>query len=144
MHSVIVGASDHKDNIELCSIDPDTTTTTVSSMGNSQYATIPEQEGLVVGSGASSSNPRARRFTPALGAASLLVISAAILGTVTLLNNHSSANVSFMNEASLEGLLKKGSEARSCLVKECYKSNCNAKVASFICLTHNGGPHMGW
>jgi len=33
---------------------------------------------------------------------------------------------------------------RSCTFEECYAASCNAKVAPFICLRNNGGPHMGW
>lgn len=132
--------SNNNDNIELCSIAPEITTT----MGNSQYATIPEQEGLV-GGGAHNSSDQRRRFSFSSGAAILLVVSAAILGAVALLNSHSSSSdVSFMNEVPIEGLSKKGSSARACKFEECYESNCNAAVAPFICITHNGGPHMGW
>jgi hypothetical protein len=35
-------------------------------------------------------------------------------------------------------------DTRSCTFDECYEANCNFKVAPFICLRNNGGPHMGW
>ena len=33
---------------------------------------------------------------------------------------------------------------RSCTFDECYAASCDSKVAPFICLRNNGGPHMGW
>eukprot|EP00555_Chaetoceros_dichaeta_P003421 CAMPEP_0198250482 /NCGR_PEP_ID=MMETSP1447-20131203/1659_1 /TAXON_ID=420782 /ORGANISM="Chaetoceros dichaeta, Strain CCMP1751" /LENGTH=197 /DNA_ID=CAMNT_0043935327 /DNA_START=109 /DNA_END=702 /DNA_ORIENTATION=+ len=32
---------------------------------------------------------------------------------------------------------------RACSFAECYSSSCNANVAPFTCLRHNGGPHGG-
>jgi hypothetical protein len=33
---------------------------------------------------------------------------------------------------------------RGCTFKECFENSCNKEAAPFLCLRHNGGPHMGW
>eukprot|EP00527_Entomoneis_sp_CCMP2396_P003693 CAMPEP_0198137420 /NCGR_PEP_ID=MMETSP1443-20131203/898_1 /TAXON_ID=186043 /ORGANISM="Entomoneis sp., Strain CCMP2396" /LENGTH=182 /DNA_ID=CAMNT_0043798827 /DNA_START=83 /DNA_END=628 /DNA_ORIENTATION=+ len=35
------------------------------------------------------------------------------------------------------------SSTRACDFEECYNNDCNHESAPFICLFHNGGPHMG-
>lgn len=35
------------------------------------------------------------------------------------------------------------STVTACTFEECYATNCNAKVAPYTCLFHNGGPHGG-
>jgi hypothetical protein len=32
---------------------------------------------------------------------------------------------------------------RNCSLEECFASHCNAEIAPFTCLFHNGGPHGG-
>jgi hypothetical protein len=47
--------------------------------------------------------------------------------------------MSMTMDAEMEG----SSKSRDCTFDECYGSACNAKVAPYTCLFHNGGPHGG-
>jgi hypothetical protein len=108
-------------------------------MGNSQYTSIDAEESAV---------PLERRC--GISRAWLVVLFAVVVastGAIVSIRTQSKAlvpSVGSPEDASLEGASLKIGGARPCTFTECYESNCNAKVAPFICLLHNGGPHMGW
>lgn len=75
-----------------------------------------------------------------------LIIAFFLLGAAvvaTLASSFSEGQSSAqLNTVPLIGASK--GTTRSCTFDECYQANCNIKVAPFICLRNNGGPHMGW
>jgi len=50
-----------------------------------------------------------------------------------------------MEDVSMENVSigRAKTTVRACTFGECYSSSCNAKVAPFTCLRHNGGTHGG-
>jgi hypothetical protein len=77
-----------------------------------------------------------------------MVVALLLVGALAALMTYSSsagaeANATSMSTNPLVLGMAKG-ETRACAFDECYEANCNAKVAPFICLRNNGGPHMGW
>lgn len=67
-----------------------------------------------------------------------IVVMSAFVGTYMHTSSRSAAAAG--GEVPLLGMAK----SRSCTFKECFGNNCNQEAAPFICLRHNGGPHMGW
>jgi hypothetical protein len=81
---------------------------------------------------------------------SLVVLGAIALACVAVLGRSTSAASQQANllpdsvsAGSTAFLGSAKSTAPACTFHECYASNCNAKVAPYTCLFHNGGPHGG-
>lgn len=109
-------------------------------MGNSQYTSIDANE---------DDAPLERRCRSFRSWFFVIPAVLVITGAIVSIRTHSnsiSPSVGSGEDAPLEGAANKsgGGGARPCKFTECYKSSCDAKVAPFICLLHNGGPHMGW
>ncbi|CAB9503322.1 expressed unknown protein [Seminavis robusta] len=73
-------------------------------------------------------------------------IGLAVLGSMALVYSvfvfGGPSSLSSLPESAVPMLGSKSAVA-DCTFKECYASNCNAKVAPYTCLFHNGGPHGG-
>ncbi len=72
-----------------------------------------------------------------------LIVVCALAATMVARSSAPKAN-SNTQPLALLGMADKEPTTRSCTFDECYKASCNFKVAPFICLRNNGGPHMGW
>jgi hypothetical protein len=72
----------------------------------------------------------------------VVMMGALFLATFMHTSSRSSAPAALEhgNAVALLGMAK----TRSCTFKECFGNSCNQESAPFICLRHNGGPHMGW
>ncbi|KAG7338324.1 hypothetical protein IV203_028629 [Nitzschia inconspicua] len=76
-----------------------------------------------------------KRSSTFLILAGVVVLSALFVAT----SMHTSSSRSAGDSIPLLGMAK----VRSCTFKECFGNSCNQEAAPFICLRHNGGPHMG-
>jgi hypothetical protein len=108
-------------------------------MGNSQYTSIDADESAV---------PLDRRCSSSRSWF-IVIFAAVVLSTGAIFSIRPQSNavtpvIGSPEDAPQEGASIKIGGARPCTFTECYESSCNAKVAPFICLLHNGGPHMGW
>ena len=76
----------------------------------------------------------------------IIVILILIFVTVVAIAHSSSSNAaptSTSTTASMLGSSLLETTVPPCTFDECYSSNCNADVAPYTCLRHNGGPHGG-
>lgn len=73
----------------------------------------------------------------------LLLVGALVAAMSYSSSSGAETNATSMNTNPLVLGMADGA-TRACTFDECYEANCNAKVAPFICLRNNGGPHMGW
>ena len=113
-------------------------------MSPSQYSTIPDEEAnqFPGSSGVPTTNPSSSSNsyrTP------LMMVAAVVLVVVGVSHMSSSASSVvpepvFSASVPLEG----AGYTRACIFDECYNTKCNAAVAPYTCLLHNGGPHGGW
>jgi hypothetical protein len=81
-----------------------------------------------------------KKSSPFLILASVVMMSALFVATVMHHASSRSAAAAAADAVPLLGMAK----VRSCTFKECFGNSCNQEAAPFICLRHNGGPHMGW
>jgi hypothetical protein len=72
-----------------------------------------------------------------------LLVVCALAATMVARSSAPEAN-SNTQPLPLLGMADEELTTRSCTFDECYQASCNFKVAPFICLRNNGGPHMGW
>ncbi|KAL7581709.1 hypothetical protein ACA910_022250 [Epithemia clementina (nom. ined.)] len=113
-----------------------------------QYSNIQVGDEALDPSSSAEQTTRTRRsygrITVVLSAVALVALG---LFALDANRSPSSSNVELVvNDGDITDIPILGSSletARSCTFDECFEASCDFESAPFICLIHNGGPHMG-
>jgi hypothetical protein len=88
--------------------------------------------------------PTVTSRSPFRGVIGALLVCVVFLGIVIVESpNRTSPPAAVVQEAEMLGMSNVETSVRACTLSECYSAACDHDVAPYICLRHNGGPHMG-